>query len=1093
MSRVRQTSGFLLIVSLLAAAGASEADGTRASDGTRLAVLAATGRHAPSEVVVAELEVALSKHEGVALVERAEVATILREQQLTVTGLTDPATAARVGQLLSAQLVLCLEKIPKARPPACRLQLIETQTGIVLATRLTREKDVRQNMTPVLDFVTRGVARSRVPLSDRCCVAFLGLRNEEPGGALDGLARALEVFLMTDLAASPKVVALDREHLSRLVDESNLSGIDLTLKNAVVVLDGGLRRIPGTEELAITLVFRRLTERPPETLKLAAPAKGLSAVRTRVTQAVVKELGTGLTGAAALDAREEAVMFADRGELHLLNGNHEAAVRAAEAALALAPSQKTREITVRAWRELADERVREWRQAGAKGYLAGSIESMPPGRKIELYGARLREWSLLHEIHRAHAEAFEQGRARTPMLPPACGQLPSATDGSDSDGPRVADLRRQLAQVMLEVWRFRLQFYGKHRHDAKWWHYYWEELGQSYRLDHGQPERQAERFRRVVDEFLHTLSPPQLRVKNPYYALWCWSWAIQPENRDLSYQRAFAPLCQEFSQHRDPFVRLIAYHAIMRSQPEYIDSAKAILATVADGLPPSHPYRAGHAGGDNPVIMECVAVALSRLAGQRCGDDLARGCEQVFAPLVEARDAKAIIAWYQTLVMRVLRYFDLARSPVAGCDLVGRLIAALEEPRGEYDPKAVERMKILLRNEQLKLMKKSGAELEADPAWEEYTFRGLDLHPTQEGEVRQLVVGGDCCYSVHENDDRVSVCSIALPDGRRRRVLGTVHIPGLGDRRRFSRVTSAVLAGKVLYVGTQGGLAIFTAGKGRARVLTEEQGLPANGICALAWYQERLYLGLSSDAEGHAPGKSGFASFNPATEKFTLLASSASAAPANDFDGGGRPYTVGPILVDRERECLWFHAKHNGFNEKERRGIWQFRPSTGQFVRLRNTSARPVGLRQGKLLVLISPEGLYSCDPADMSLSPLFTKRLGPPVDEAEGQPLYGASWSRYHTFAFDGDRLITVGQLPGSLYLHRIGAQPAFLPEVPGLSRPSSTLNHLSHLLPTPHGILLLGNRGRDVFLIARKGTAGTPAPAERQRRDPVTGRETP
>ncbi len=84
-----------------------------------VAIVPAEGKRAPSEAVVARLEVMLSNELGIGLVERALVRKVLAEQELTASGLTDPATAVRIGRLVAADLFLFVEKLPKVKPPAC--------------------------------------------------------------------------------------------------------------------------------------------------------------------------------------------------------------------------------------------------------------------------------------------------------------------------------------------------------------------------------------------------------------------------------------------------------------------------------------------------------------------------------------------------------------------------------------------------------------------------------------------------------------------------------------------------------------------------------------------------------------------------------------------------------------------------------------------------------------------------------------------------------------------------------------------------------------------------------------------------------------
>jgi TolB-like protein len=52
------------------------------------------------------LAIALADHKSLAVVERRQLTSVLQEQKLAASGLVDPATAARVGKLLAADLVV---------------------------------------------------------------------------------------------------------------------------------------------------------------------------------------------------------------------------------------------------------------------------------------------------------------------------------------------------------------------------------------------------------------------------------------------------------------------------------------------------------------------------------------------------------------------------------------------------------------------------------------------------------------------------------------------------------------------------------------------------------------------------------------------------------------------------------------------------------------------------------------------------------------------------------------------------------------------------------------------------------------------------
>jgi hypothetical protein len=105
-------------------------------------------------------------------------------------------------------------------------------------------------------------------------------------------------------------------------------------------------------------------------------------------------------------------------------------------------------------------------------------------------------------------------------------------------------------------------------------------------------------------------------------------------------------------------------------------------------------------------------------------------------------------------------------------------------------------------------------------------------------------------------------------------------------------------------------------------VAGEQQGAPATEIFSLGWYKNRLYVGF----------RDAFASFDPATKTFRLLASSISVEPRNDVDGRGS-FFVTQILPDEQHDCLWLCIQDNAL-PRARNGVWRFSPERDRWQRL---------------------------------------------------------------------------------------------------------------------------------------------------------------
>ncbi len=117
----------------------------------RLAVIPGEGKEALNPAVISAVEVVLSDEHGISLVERQSIQRILDEQHLTLSGLADPATAAKVGNLLNAQMLLLVSSL-KADAAAARpgqeqggtvqLRAGETRTSIIPGSAIREEKDL---------------------------------------------------------------------------------------------------------------------------------------------------------------------------------------------------------------------------------------------------------------------------------------------------------------------------------------------------------------------------------------------------------------------------------------------------------------------------------------------------------------------------------------------------------------------------------------------------------------------------------------------------------------------------------------------------------------------------------------------------------------------------------------------------------------------------------------------------------------------------------------------------------------------------------------------------------------------------------------
>lgn len=333
MTGLKRTSAFVLLGLWLTAAAPGDV-----VKPIRLAVIPGEGDRAPKVGIVELLTADLSKQDDLVLLERAEIGKVLAEEGLTAGGLADPKAMVKLARIVSADLFVFMERLTNTTPAALRIQITEATTGIALGSVLQPEKSFDTDRAELAQYLKQALAKVRAPEKDRRYVGILGFRSEEPGHALEGFAAALGSLLAVDLNRSPAVLLLDREHLDRLTQEHDLTGMDLKLRLSAVLLDGGIRRTPGTQDGTVTIAFKSFGVETLEPARIQVPIDDIVQSRKIIVEHVVRTLKTARPTEGQAAPEQEAQMFFRRASI--LSAHGENGVPAAEAAYALAPSQE---------------------------------------------------------------------------------------------------------------------------------------------------------------------------------------------------------------------------------------------------------------------------------------------------------------------------------------------------------------------------------------------------------------------------------------------------------------------------------------------------------------------------------------------------------------------------------------------------------------------------------------------------------------------------------------------------------------------------------------------------------------------------------
>lgn len=325
---------------LLACCGATAVGAANAAEPVRIAVISGDGERAPKAGIVDLLVPALSAREGVALVEREEVGGILAEHDLSAAGLTDRACAVRAGALLNANALAFVERIGGTNSASHRLRFVEAPTGLVMDSVFFEAGDIGKSTAALLPAFDHALRWLRTPENEKRYVGLLGYTADQRGTNGVDVADALGALLTHELARSPSVLVVDREHLARLQDEKDLTGAQLRLALCAFLIEGEIRPAPGTPgTLNINTVIHPVAggNRLP-VITMTVAQRQIAGFPPILAARVLESIRAQPTVVLNTDPAVESQWFQQQANYLQRYGENDKALTAAESAHVLNPS-----------------------------------------------------------------------------------------------------------------------------------------------------------------------------------------------------------------------------------------------------------------------------------------------------------------------------------------------------------------------------------------------------------------------------------------------------------------------------------------------------------------------------------------------------------------------------------------------------------------------------------------------------------------------------------------------------------------------------------------------------------------------------------
>jgi hypothetical protein len=209
----------------------------------RCAVIVSAAPATNGGTIAALTEARLSE-QNVQLVDRQSIDRLLAEQYLSKTGLVDAEHAVSTGKLLSADLLAFISP----SPDGSTIIVFDANSGVRLedsATTLSGAELAGEFSRDILQSIDKAVrSRSGGAAGGIKTVALQTVRNADLPPEKEAIGHAAGEILMRRLAASPDIAVLERERLSHVTAERQLTGVENSLIASTVSIELQIARDP---------------------------------------------------------------------------------------------------------------------------------------------------------------------------------------------------------------------------------------------------------------------------------------------------------------------------------------------------------------------------------------------------------------------------------------------------------------------------------------------------------------------------------------------------------------------------------------------------------------------------------------------------------------------------------------------------------------------------------------------------------------------------------------------------------------------------------------------------------------------------------
>ncbi len=950
---------FTIAIVLLSTARSAEAV-------TRIA-LVSSDEGAAIENVLLLAEVQLSKSPEIYLLERMQIREVLSEHKLMMAGFVDPEQVIQVGKLLSVDLFAIVES-DQDKKVAMGLVVFDSRSGVRLWDAALLSNGLDESVATIEQSVRAAVAKFQSPADQLRTVGVLTVRNADLPLSFDSTVQAMARLLERELVQSPGVAIVERERLRHVLAERRLLSEGplppLLASMQLVELEFG-RAVDGEAFLATS----RISDSAGRTLASPSFSAGDPlAVITGLLPPMLEAMNVK-PEAVKLDRVQEAKRFDFESSLSANHKQYERALWAAEAALALDPSQTHRYGTlIMRSSEAAIELVDPGQQQRATAVkVPVNLSDLQRSIGIARRGLDVLD-DLLHK------------KMTTPEWPKTFfdsgfnyyfSYMPKITALTERETPGahelVHDFVREYQRIVVDELGDNLHQTAVSGRGIREYTSWLSSIALLNVLINFPPvcedwseltEKLVTRWAEIADKH-HPVQDAEL-MRSCDYVLMSVRWMHRRSLTEIDRERLRRTFVSLGSRH-DPVLGLngrlltLTLDVDTKSIP-----AQQVRRDVQGLVQQIVPFVLADTPAQTPETRNCwiaqVLAAHQLLPVAERNEENLRFHETIAAHNLDA----------PRLVAEIAGFYESGKQPDRKLQLITDEIALLErKPTNLHEPERVKQL-AFWSEQRHQLRSSLGIADETVKPWKSVRTL-IDVHGSQSNSrsVNRPVVDGRSVYTlVGESEREAKRVAFTLHrfslDADQHEVLGTLTLDNLasgdfgksrledGDIDMYTTMErsttegshflrSACVAGQRYYAATMGkGMVAFPMAGGLVQTIDESSGLPSNFVQAVTCYEDTLYAWLGQ------PAKSAYLiRMKLDGSNIQVIASSRRTVQKTPLDNV-YPVMCDFMTVDATRNRIVFRLTNDGSTDSL--GLWALDLSTNELQQLKRTHLITGGL-----------------------------------------------------------------------------------------------------------------------------------------------------